>query len=87
MLSEVKLLITEEDEGQEIMGRVRFDGSKISYVGLSKETIEEFELYGIQGKMGKTYMPSDGMSFLNNLQFAFAGGVLRATKAKIIVNV
>ena len=63
---------------QEEYGRIRFDGEKIYFDGLTC-VFQKYLEKGILGSDNRTYMPVDGIRFLSNLKHHFAQDSLMAT--------
>ena len=63
---------------QEEYGRIRFDGSKIYYDGLSSIFIRYLER-GITGADAHCYRPEHGIQFLQNLKNQLADTPLQVT--------
>jgi hypothetical protein len=64
---------------QEEYGRVRFDGEKIQFDGLTC-IFQKYLEKGIMGSDNKTYMPADEILFLNNLKHHLARDSLMAAE-------
>ena len=77
-MKRVKLLRTEDNGGQDHFATILFDGKLVTYDGLSPNYIRDFEKYGIYVG-NKTFYPKDGLTFLENLKYAYSGSVIRAT--------
>jgi hypothetical protein len=80
MLKTVEFLQT-TSKGQKLVGTVSFDGEKVQFkVPLGLELQMQGGIKG-RSENGILY-PEDGFKFLEELQFAFSGSYLRATKPK-----
>ena len=70
------------DEGeQELLGSVMLIDDKIHYVNLSPGIAEMLD-EGIIGLGGVSYKKTDGMKFLENIQYNFTGHRVIATAPK-----
>ncbi len=63
---------------EEEYGRIRFDGQRIYYDGLSSIFVKYLER-GVMGADAQCYRPEHGIRFLENLKNLFSDGVLRVT--------
>ena len=63
---------------QEEYGRIRFDGEKIYFDGLTC-IFQKYLEKGIMGSDNRTYMPADGIRFLSNLKHHLAQDSLMVT--------
>jgi hypothetical protein len=58
--------------GDEIYGRISYDGTNCVYSGLSSVFTKYLD-HGIMGSNHKLYKPSDGEAFLEILKYQFNG--------------
>lgn len=63
---------------QEEYGRIRFDGSRFYYEGLTSFFIKDLER-GVKGDDQKYYRPEHGILFLKSLKNHFADSTLQIT--------
>lgn len=63
---------------EEEYGRIRFDGQRIYYDGLSSIFVKYLER-GVMGADAQHYRPEHGIQFLENLKNLFSDGTLQVT--------
>ena len=68
---------------EEEYGRIRFDGQKIYYDGMSSIFVKYLE-HGVKGTDHKRYLPEHGIQFLQNLKNHFSDSTLRVTEIETL---